>query len=291
MKKVRLTEAKDNAKYILYADTMKCGNSDFMADMEESIDKQDLKKALKWIPEEAIIENGKEVSLDKIEKGDVALNKGGYIFVRQYGNGQDFFVYKKKNSVNESRRKIFLTESQVRYILSENLQQELQAAREETNTNPTDAQKEAGNYKMGRITIMGYKIAIENPKGSIRRGQDKKGNKWQVKMKNDYGYFTHTKAIDGDAVDVFIGSKLDSPNIFAIDQKIGGKFDETKVMLGFETAEEAKAAYMANYNAGWNGFWKITKVDHDTFKKWLYDGYKQRKPFYDYNEIKKKKLK
>ena len=64
MKKVRLTEAKDNAKYILYADTMKCGNSDFMADMEESIDKQDLKKALKWIPEEAIIENGKVKNLE-----------------------------------------------------------------------------------------------------------------------------------------------------------------------------------------------------------------------------------
>lgn len=299
MKKVYLTEgqfhkileAKKNTKYVLYANTMKCGNSDFMADMEESIEKQDIKKAIKWIPEESIIENGKEVSLDKIEKGNVVLNKDGYIFVRQDGNEHDFFVYKKKDMVNENRRKIFLTESQVKYILSENLQQDLQAAREETNTNPTDAQKEAGNYKMGRINIMGYKIAIENPKGSIRRGKDKNGKEWQIKMNNDYGYFTHTKAIDGDAVDVFIGSKLDSPNIFAIDQRIGGKFDETKVMLGFETAEEAKAAYLSNYKKGWNGFWKITKVNHDTFKKWLYDGYKQRKPFYDYNEIKNKKLK
>lgn len=54
-------------------------------------------------------------------------------------------------------------------------------------------------------------------------------------------------------------------------------------MLGFDTAEEAKAAYMSNYEAGWQGFGNITPAG-DNFKAWLYDGKKQRKPFSEYKE-------
>ena len=184
-----------------------------------------------------------------------------------------------------SSRKIYLTESQVSYIKTA-----IANARKETNTNPTEGQKEAGNYKMGRVKIFGFDIAIENPKGSYRRGKDRNGKEWKTLMKNDYGYFTHTKAIDGDAVDVFLGNDFESKSIFAIDQKVGGKFDETKVMLGFNSEEEAKKAYLSNYQKDWNGFWRITEVSIEDFKDWLYDGYKQRKPFSEYNEIKKKKL-
>ena len=108
-------EGKNNDKYVLYADTMKCGSSDFMADMEDSIKKEDIKKALKYIPEESILEDGEEVTLDEINKGNVALNKDGYIFVRQDWNEHDFFVYKKK-TINESKKNIYLTEEQMNYI-------------------------------------------------------------------------------------------------------------------------------------------------------------------------------
>lgn len=184
-----------------------------------------------------------------------------------------------------AKKQIYLTESQINYI-----KQALEKARKETNTNPTEAQKEAGNYKMGRVRIHGLDIAIENPKGSYRRGKDKNGKEWKCLMHNDYGYFSHTLGKDGDAVDVFIGNNLDSKSIFAIDQKIDGKFDETKVMLGFNTAEEAKKAYLSNYEKDWKGFWKITEVTIEDFKKWLYNGFRQRKPFSEYQEIKKKKL-
>ena len=184
-----------------------------------------------------------------------------------------------------STKKIYLTESQLSYI-----KKELEKARKETNTNPTEGQKEAGNYKMGRVNIYGFEIAIENPKGSYRKGKDKDGKEWKCLMHNDYGYFTHTKAVDGDAVDVFLGKDLDCKTIFAIDQVINGKFDETKIMFGFKTEEEAKKAYLSNYNKGWKGLGKVTEVSIDDFKEWLYDGYKQRKPFSEYNEIKKKKL-
>ena len=189
--------------------------------------------------------------------------------------------------VSETKKikRIFLTENQV-----SELQQKIQKAREETDKNPTEGQKEAGNYKMGRVNVFGFNIAIENPKGSYRKGKDRTGKEWKTLMHNDYGYFTHTLAIDGDAVDVFLGDDLNCKTIFAIDQKINGKFDETKVMLGFKSSEDAKKAYLSNYEKDWKGFWKITEVDIDVFKKWLYDGYQQRKPFFEYAEIKKEKL-
>lgn len=184
-----------------------------------------------------------------------------------------------------AKKQIYFTENQVAEI-----KRKLQQAREETNTNPTDGQKEAGNYKMGRVRIHGLDIAIENPKGSYRRGKDKNGKSWKCLMHNDYGYFSHTLGKDGDAVDVFIGNNLDSKSIFAVDQRIDGKFDETKVMLGFNSEEEAKNAYLSNYEKDWKGFWKITEVTIEDFKKWLYNGFRQRKPFFEYNDIKKKKL-
>ena len=198
-------------------------------------------------------------------------------------------IQQPAQQVSESKqtkgRRIYLTENQVSEI-----QQKLQQARSETNTNPTEGQKHAGNYKMGRVNILGYDIAIENPKGTYRSGKDKNGKEWKILMQNDYGYFTHTLGQDGDAIDVFIGSNFQTNSIFAIDQRIDGKFDETKIMLGFKTEQQAKEAYLANYEKDWKGFWKITEVSHEVFQNWLYDGYKQRKPFFKYAEIKKNKL-
>ena len=165
--------------------------------------------------------------------------------------------------------------------------------RKEIDTNPSEKQKECGNYKKGHISINGFKITIENPKGSYRKGVDSNGKEWKTKMNNDYGYFNDSVGYDGDHVDVFLGSNFDSDKIFVVDQKKGNKFDESKVMLGFNTEKEAKNAYLSNYEKGWNGFHKITEVPINNFKEWLYDGKKQRKPFYQYKDNKKntKKMK
>lgn len=161
-------------------------------------------------------------------------------------------------------------------------------SRDDVNLHPSDKQIEAGNYKKGHVNILGFNITIENPKGSIRSGVDKGGKKWSIKMNNDYGYFTKTLGKDGDHIDVFIGPKLKSESIYVIDQVDSeGNFDESKVMLGFSDATEAKEAYMSNYSKGWKGFKEITEIDLDTFKKWLYDGKRQYKPFYDYKNINK----
>lgn len=176
---------------------------------------------------------------------------------------------------------IYLTETQY-----DKIKQRLAQERNKVDVNPTENQKEAGNYKMGHININGFDITIENPKGSYRQGKDKNGKSWKTLMHYDYGYFKHTLGKDGDAIDVFIGPYLNSDKIFCVDQFLNGKFDETKVMLGFKDKESAKKGYLKNYEKDWKGFKEITEVSVDNFKKWLYDGYKQRKPFYQYYDVK-----
>lgn len=166
------------------------------------------------------------------------------------------------------------------------IKQKLEQERKKVNTNPSEKQKESGNYTKGHITINGFEITIENPKGSYRKGVDSNGKEWKIKMNNDYGYFLNSIGYDGDHIDVFLGNDFESKKIFVVDQKINGKFDESKVMFGFKTSNEAKKAYLSNYEKNWKGFHKITEVDEETFKTWLYDGKKQRKAFSEYKIIK-----
>ena len=178
--------------------------------------------------------------------------------------------------------------------LMENTMAEVDTKANEAELNPTDAQKEAGNYKMGHVRIMGMPISIENPKGSYRRYKNEDGSIGKNQMKYHYGYFTNTtgNGKDGDAVDVFIGPNIENCEyVYVVDQNNKqGDFDESKVMLGFNSTEHAKNSYMANYSADWTGFRAITKVPINVFKKWLYRKHKQRKPFSDYTTIKKKRI-
>lgn len=172
----------------------------------------------------------------------------------------------------------------------ENVEKEIAIARKEINKTPSEGQKKAGNYKMGHVNINGFDISIESPKGSIRSGKDENGNEWSIKMKNDYGYFKKTLGKDGDHIDVFIGPYPQENTIFVIDQNnLNGDFDESKVMMGFKTKDDAIKAYMSNYTKDWKGFRCITQIDIENFKKWLYDGKKQKKPFADYKEFSIKK--
>lgn len=180
-------------------------------------------------------------------------------------------------------RKIILNNHQFE-LLQESLKEKLEAERKEVNTDPTEKQCKAGNYAMGHISINGFEITIENPKGSYRKGKDRNGKEWKILMHNDYGYFTKTVGKDGDAIDVFLGPYIEDKElkIYPVDQYLNGEFDETKVMMGFRDKESAKKAYLSNYEKDWKGFKYITEVDVDTFKKWLYDGHRQRKPFAKY---------
>lgn len=150
--------------------------------------------------------------------------------------------------------------------------------------NPSKSQIESGDYQKANIAIQGMNIAIENPKGSIRSGIDKDGKKWSNEMKSHYGYFLNTTDKIGEEIDVFVGDNTESSMIYVIDQiePTTGKFDESKVMLGYLDHEEAKNAYLENYDKDWKGFSSITPVHVDKFKEWLYDGGRQLLPFAKY---------
>lgn len=166
----------------------------------------------------------------------------------------------------------------------------LQDAINETDTEPTEAQKKSGNYKKGHVKFGGYDYTIENPKGSYRSGVDENGKEWKQKMNDTYGYIRGKFGKDGDHLDMFINDKadLDSWNgdVYVVDQvNPDGTFDEHKVMYGYGSLDEAKKAYLSNYEKGWTGLGNITPVSKADFDKWLDKSNRKLKPFADYADI------
>ncbi len=151
---------------------------------------------------------------------------------------------------------------------------QIEAARAEIAPEPTEAQKEAGNYKKGHLKLQGLDIALENPKGSTRSGTDQDGRAWHSTMAHDYGYIKRTLGADGDHVDVFIGDKPDSETVYVVDQvdPKTGKFDEHKVMIGFSDEQAAREGYLGNYEAGWKGLGAIKAMPVESFKRWVKEG-------------------
>ena len=129
----------------------------------------------------------------------------------------------------------------------------IREAAEYTESDPTDAQIKAGNYKKGRFTWNGMPIVIENPRGSTRRGVSSNGEIWRQEMTAHYGYISGTEGSDGDQVDVFMGKYPDSELVFVVSQidQSTGQFDELKVILGETNLKKAKALYLSNYSKGW----------------------------------------
>ena len=154
------------------------------------------------------------------------------------------------------------------------------------DTNPTDAQKEAGNYKKGHIKVDGLNITIEQPKGSIRRGTDANGKQWESEMHNTYGYIRGTESVDGDHIDIFLSDNPTEGKVFVVDQvNKDGSFDEHKVMYGFSDMESARQAYLSNYEEGWQGLGNITEVSKEEFKKWIDSSKRKTKPFAEYKSV------
>lgn len=139
---------------------------------------------------------------------------------------------------------------------------------------PTQAQKEAGNYKKAHLVMSGLDISIENPEGSTRSGVDPDGKPWSTTMTGGhYGYVRGSVGSDGDQQDVFVkpGTPLDySGPVFVIDQidPKTGKHDEYKSMIGYDNALQARQAYQKNYAKGWKGLKSITPMAWDEFKAW-----------------------
>lgn len=169
----------------------------------------------------------------------------------------------------------------------------LKSAIAETETEPTEAQKKAGNYKKGHLSFGGYDYTVETPKGVTRSGKDEQGRPWSVTMHDTYGYILGKIGVDGDHIDMFINDAADldtfDGNVYVVDQvnPETGEFDEHKVMYGYPSEEAATEAYLANYSKGWKGLGKVTSVPKATFDKWLESSDRKTKPFADYAMVQK----
>lgn len=144
------------------------------------------------------------------------------------------------------------------------------------NLNPSEPQKEYGNYKKGHVKVHGLDISIENPRGSWRSGVAD-GKAWKSRLPNHYGYIRQTEGGDGQHVDVYLGPHLKSPHVFVIDQhhlKGDNPFDEHKCFIGFGSKVQASEAYHRAFSDG-RGKDRIGHIETmtvDGFKDWLRDG-------------------
>lgn len=173
----------------------------------------------------------------------------------------------------------------------------LKSAIAETETEPTEARKKAGNYKKGHLSFGGYDYTVETPKGVTRSGKDEQGKPWSVTMHDTYGYILGKIGVDGDHIDMFINDAADldtfDGNVYVVDQvnQETGEFDEHKVMYGYPSEEAATEAYLANYSKGWKGLGKVTSVTKATFDKWLESSDRKTKPFAEYAMVQKEQAK
>lgn len=133
---------------------------------------------------------------------------------------------------------------------------------------PTEAQIEADNYKKTPVNYDGLDIKIETAAGQKRKPE------WPA-LKHHYGDIKRTESADGDAVDVFINKdneRTDTP-VFIINQTDkAGKWDEHKILLGFESEAEARQGYLDNYDKDWKAPDVIPQLTMDEFKSWLKSG-------------------
>ena len=134
-----------------------------------------------------------------------------------------------------------------------------------TNINPTEGQRQAGNYKKGAIKFAGMNISIENPAGSKRRPE------WPP-MNAHYGYVRGTEGADGDQVDCFLrpSTPVDwDGTAYVIDQAgPDGSFDEHKIMLGYDNQDQAVNSYLSHYPKGWK-LGPVTAMSLDELRDWL----------------------
>lgn len=141
---------------------------------------------------------------------------------------------------------------------------------------PTDAQKEAGNYRKRQVRFHGLLISIENEKGSERSGTGPGGRRWTCRVPAAYGYIRGTEGADGDHVDCYLGPNPESHVVFVVDQidPKSGEFDEHKCLLGFKSEPEALKVYDAGFSDGSGPRRRkgIQTLSLHAFKKWLQNG-------------------
>ena len=129
-----------------------------------------------------------------------------------------------------------------------------------------------GDSSVGRslVNIGGVPVVIETHKGERRLGYG-----WSVNMPADYGYIMVTNSAEGprEQTDAFVGPNLKSDKVWVIEQvePDGKRFDEYKVMLGFDTRVDALSTYAAAFSdgRGRDRIGKLREMDINALLSWI----------------------
>ena len=126
-------------------------------------------------------------------------------------------------------------------------------------------------------TLQGVPVAVEVKEGHDRVKYNPDGSvKFKAKQYADYGAILGSKDADGMDTDVMVGPHKDSDKVYIIDQKKHktGKFDEHKVLMGFNKRKKAIKAYVKSYadRHGKDRVQDVVKTDVGGLKKWLKNG-------------------
>ncbi len=133
----------------------------------------------------------------------------------------------------------------------------------DAETDPSDKQREAGNYRKGKLRMHGLDISIETPKGEKRKPE------WP-KLPAHYGYIRGTDGEDGDHLDCFVGKHKNADMAYVVYQNDkDGQFDEHKVMLGFKSKKKAVKAYSKAYDGRDPA--KVVEVPIKQLNQWMMD--------------------
>lgn len=161
-------------------------------------------------------------------------------------------------------------------LLAREKTKEVETAAAEVEAKPTEAQKEAGNYKKGHVNVHGLDVAIETPRGKNRTGKNPDGTAWSNKSPAHYGYIKRTEGADGEQVDVYVGPELEAETVFVVDQvdPETGAFDEHKAILGAKDRKMAESIYKRGFSdkSGAKRMGGVKAMSVDEFKAWLKDG-------------------
>ena len=123
---------------------------------------------------------------------------------------------------------------------------------------------------MQKRTYAGFGVVVENPTGSVRQWYDRAaGKSGETVMKHDYGYLEGHVGTDGDEVDVYLGPDEQAPFVHVVHQLAAPEFkrhDEDKVLLGFRSEADAKAAYLAHRSDGESAYGGMSVIPLEAFK-------------------------
>jgi len=101
------------------------------------------------------------------------------------------------------------------------------------------------------------------------------GKSWKGESPADYGFIDGYIGADGDEIDCYIGDCTEAQRVYVVNQThvhANDVFDEHKVMLGFQSKEEALSIYMSGHNKSNEIFHSMVDLSMQDFVRWLKHG-------------------